>query len=114
MEEALFKNYPHLRDKVLSYEVATPLTSQFYLNAYNGESYGLDTNSHRYLQSFNLKPKTNVENLYLTGQDICSIGFTGALMSGLLTTNSILGYGTFWDTVTGRDFIKDFKKGMQI
>lgn len=109
LEEALFKNYPHLRDKVLSYEVATPLTSQFYLNAFNGESYGLNTNSYRYLKAFNLKPKTSVENLYLTGQDICSIGFTGALMSGLITTNSILGYGTVWDIVINRDFLKDIK-----
>ena len=57
--------------------------------------------------AFNLKPKTPIQNLYLTGQDVCSIGFTGALMSGLLTTYSILGYGTLWDIITGRDLFKD-------
>ena len=91
LEDALFKNFPHLRNKVLSYEVATPLSSQFYLNSYNGESYGLQTNHYRYLNAFNLKPKTDINNLYLTGQDICNIGFTGALMSagGIKATRHI-------------------------
>ncbi len=109
LEEALFKFYPHLRDKVEAYDLATPLTSQFYLNSYNGESYGLQTNKYRYLQGYNLKPKTPIKNLFLTGQDICTIGFTGALMSGLLTTYSILGYGTLWDIITGRDLFKDLQ-----
>ena len=32
-----------------------------------------------------------------------------ALMSGLITTYSILGYGTLWDIITGRDLMKDLK-----
>lgn len=109
LEEALFKFYPHLRDKVLHYDVATPLSTQHYINSYGGESYGLQTNKYRYLQATNLTPKTPVNNLFLTGQDICSIGFTGALMAGLLTTYSLLGYGTLTDIVTGRDLFKDLQ-----
>ena len=109
LEEALLKFYPHLRDKVLQYDVATPLTTQHYINSYGGESYGLQTNKYRYLQATNLTPKTPVNNLFLTGQDICSIGFTGALMAGLLTTYSILGYGTTLDVITGRDLFKDLQ-----
>ena len=54
LEEALFKFYPHLRDKVLHYDVATPLSTQYYINSYRGESYGLQTNKYRYLQASNL------------------------------------------------------------
>ena len=88
-------------------DLATPLTSKFYLNSYHGESYGLNTNKYRYLKANNLKPKTDVEGLYLTGQDVCTIGFTGALMAGVLTSYSILGYGTLLDLLIGRDFIKE-------
>ncbi len=37
-----------------------------------------------------LKPTTPIKNLYLTGQDIVTVGIGGALMSGVLTASSIL------------------------
>ena len=37
-----------------------------------------------------LKPKTPIKNLYLTGQDVTTVGFTSALFSGLLTSSVIL------------------------
>ena len=44
-------------------------------------AYGLDMNYYRLTKAVDIRPKTNINGLYLTGQDICSIGFTGALMS---------------------------------
>ena len=107
LEEGLFNFYPHLRDKVEHYNVGTPLTNQFYLGAYSGEGYGLDSNCYRYNETKLLKPKTNIKNFYLTGQDICTLGFTGAMMGGLLTAHSILGYGTLMDLISERNLVND-------
>ena len=56
-----------------------------------GSSYGLTMNTERLL-SPDLRPDTDIENLYLTGQDICTHGFVGALSSAVLTANVVLGY----------------------
>jgi all-trans-retinol 13,14-reductase len=108
INEGLYKYYPNTQGKVLNHFVGTPLTNKFYLNSFHGDAYGLESNTYRYLHEENLIPKTDIKNLYLSGQDICTLGFTGALMSGILTTHSILGYGTLLDLITGRNLIDDF------
>ena len=45
---------------------------------------------YRYLQGYNLKPKTPIKNLFLTGQDITTVGLPSALASGVLTSSTIL------------------------
>ena len=57
-----------------------------------------------------LKPKTSIENLYLTGQDITTLGFTGAMMAGILTASEILNYGTISDILSKRNLITDIEK----
>jgi all-trans-retinol 13,14-reductase len=39
----------------------------------------------------NLRPKTPVKNLYLTGQDVVSVGIGGALIAGALTAQVVSG-----------------------
>jgi all-trans-retinol 13,14-reductase len=55
-----------------------------------GEMYGLDHTPQRFHQKW-LRPQTNIKNLYLTGQDVTTVGLTSALFSGLLTASSLLG-----------------------
>jgi all-trans-retinol 13,14-reductase len=107
LEEGLYKYYPKTRGKVLHYDIGTPLTNKFYLNAYSGEAYGMDTNAYRYNKAIYLRPDSGIKGLYLAGQDICTLGFTGALMSGILCANSILGYGNILDIVTDRNLLTD-------
>jgi len=110
INEGLYKFYPKTIGKISHYEVGTPLTNQFYLGCLDGEGYGLDTNNYRYSVAHELRPETSIKNLYLTGQDICTLGFTGALMGGILTAHSILGYGSLMDLLSGRTLIKDLIK----
>ena len=107
LEEGLYKFYPKTRGKVTHFDIGTPLTNQFYIGAYNGEAYGLDSTPYRYSKAISLRPETDVKNLYLTGQDICTLGFTGALMGGVLTASSVLGYGNIIDIMSGRNLIND-------
>jgi all-trans-retinol 13,14-reductase len=48
----------------------------------------LDHPPERFTKEF-LKPKTPIKNLFLTGQDIVTVGIGGALMSGVLTASAI-------------------------
>ena len=43
-----------------------------------------------------LLPETHIKNLYQTGVDILSFGISGAISSGVLTSYSVLGYGTLF------------------
>jgi len=87
---ALFKQLPHLEDKVDYYELSTPLTTKHFVNYDKGEIYGIDHSPERFRQKF-LRPKTPIKNLYLTGQDIVTAGVGGALFAGLITASAITG-----------------------
>ncbi len=77
------------------------------MGSYNGECYGLDAVTKRF-SYLKLRPETNVENLYLTGQDITASGFGSAITSGVLTVSNILGYNLY-DMIIGRNIINDIK-----
>ena len=86
--EALFNEFPNLRDKIDHYELSSPLTTQKFVNYQKGELYGIDHSPERFNQKF-LKPRTEIKNLFLTGQDIVTAGVGGALFSGLLTAIAV-------------------------
>jgi len=86
----LFLQLPNLKDKVDHYELSSPLTTQNFVNYKKGELYGIDHNPGRFNQTF-LKPKTQIKNFFLTGQDIVTAGVGGALFSGLLTASAVTG-----------------------
>ena len=91
----LFKQLPHLKDKVDHYELSSPLTTQHFVNYDKGEIYGIDHTPDRFRQKF-LQPRTPIKGFYLTGQDIVTAGVGGALFSGLITASAI----------TGKNFMK--------
>ena len=85
----LYKYEPQLQGKIDVYELSTPITTKHFCNYMNGEIYGLDHQPSRFEKEY-LKPQTTIKNLYLTGQDIVTVGIGGALMSGVLTASAIL------------------------
>jgi len=107
LEEGLYHYYPEARKYVDYVEVASPLTFNHYINSLQGEAYGLENYPSRFKTIDWLRPETHIENLFLTGQDICTLGITGALMSGVITTSRICNYGTLLDLVSGRNIIQD-------
>lgn len=86
----LYRQFPQLEGKIDYYELSTPLSTAHFVNYKDGEIYGLDHGPRRF-RNPNLRPRTPVKNLYLTGQDIVTCGIGGALMSGLLTAAAITG-----------------------
>ena len=109
LEEGLYHYYPKTRGRVTYCEVGSPLTFNHYIGSQRGECYGLDNSPIRYSHDDWLTPTTCIKNLYMTGQDITTLGVTGAMMAGVLTAHSVLGYGTILDMVSGRNLIKDLE-----
>ena len=86
----LYEKLPQLRGKVDYWEISTPLSTNWFGGYQHGELYGLSHTPDRMQQKW-LRPKTPIEGLWLTGQDILTCGVTGAMMAGMLTTTSMVG-----------------------
>jgi all-trans-retinol 13,14-reductase len=110
INEGLYKYFPQTKDKLVSFNVATPLTSQFYFNNLDGDSYGMLMDENRLLKGDLLRPKTSIENFYLTGQDIVTMGITGAIMSGVMTANVVMKYDNLIDIILGNNIIANLCK----
>eukprot|EP00656_Telonema_subtile_P037929 TRINITY_DN4238_c0_g1_i2.p1 TRINITY_DN4238_c0_g1~~TRINITY_DN4238_c0_g1_i2.p1 ORF type:complete len:623 (-),score=163.51 TRINITY_DN4238_c0_g1_i2:110-1978(-) len=102
----LYRHYPECEGKVAYCEVATPLTNRYYLMRH--DSYGLEHTAERYSgQLDSVRPLTNIPGLWVTGQDVATVGIVGALNSGILTAHGLLGYG-LWDLLFAkRNLIED-------
>ena len=85
----VYKYVPQAKDAMDYFELSTPLSVKSLANYTKGELYGIDHTPDRFHQRW-LKPKSEIKNLYLTGQDILTVGITSALFSGLLTASAIL------------------------
>eukprot|EP00294_Goniomonas_avonlea_P002435 CAMPEP_0114569602 /NCGR_PEP_ID=MMETSP0114-20121206/16721_1 /TAXON_ID=31324 /ORGANISM="Goniomonas sp, Strain m" /LENGTH=99 /DNA_ID=CAMNT_0001756507 /DNA_START=16 /DNA_END=311 /DNA_ORIENTATION=+ len=87
--------------------VGSSLTFNFYIGSNRGEVYGLNCNPERFQADDWLRPQTQVPGLFITGQDVTTLGVTGALMGGILTAHSALGYGSVIDLLSGRNLVED-------
>lgn len=102
--EAKYKGF---RDLIEHVEVSTPLTMEFFINQDKGDWIGIPAIPDRYRQSW-LKVQTPVENLYLTGCDVMSLGIQGAMMGGVATASYLNGRRT------GIGILKVFRKAKVI
>lgn len=84
--------FPSIKDHIDYVNIGTPLSNRHYIAAPRGEIYGLDHTTERFSLWNNavLRPQTDIPGLYLTGQDVCSCGFSGALWGGLMSAWTIL------------------------
>ncbi len=84
------RNVPAVAGKIDHAELSTPLTTRHFMNYQQGEAYGLAATPERFgLRS--LTPHTSIRNLYLTGQDVATLGVAGALFGGVMTASAVLG-----------------------
>jgi all-trans-retinol 13,14-reductase len=90
LQEELIRQVPALAGKIDHAELSTPLSTRHFMNYPRGEMYGLSGTPERFGLRC-LTPKTPIRKLYLTGQDVASLGVTGALIGGVLTASAILG-----------------------
>lgn len=87
---ALDDKFPGLKEAVTSYYVSTPLTFRDYMGTNDGSMYGVIKDFNQPLKTF-ISPKTKIENLFLTGQNIDIHGVLGVTVSAFLTCSMLLG-----------------------
>ncbi len=78
------KKFPGISDLITHAESSTPLTFRDYLNTPNGSAYGMWKDCHTPLNSF-MNPRTNVKNLFLTGQNVVMHGILGVTVGSFIT-----------------------------
>lgn len=71
-------------------ELSTPLTMEHYTSHPSGAFYGLPATPARYRANL-LGPRTPIKGLFLSGQDVGSLGIVGAMMGGVGAACQALG-----------------------
>jgi all-trans-retinol 13,14-reductase len=87
--DGLQQHVPSVRGNMEHVEASTPLTTRHFANYQAGEAYGLSATPERF-RVRSLCAQTPVRNLFLTGQDLASLGVTGALFGGVVAASAIL------------------------
>ncbi len=85
----LFEVVPQAKNHIHTCEFSTPLSTQHFSNYSSGEIYGLEHTPARFRMRW-LRSHTPIQNLFMTGQDILTVGVGGAAFSGVVTASSIL------------------------
>jgi all-trans-retinol 13,14-reductase len=98
----LVRQVPAVEGHVEHAELSTPLSTRHFMNYERGEIYGLSSTPARYLLR-GLGARTPVRGLYLTGQDVASLGVAGALFGGVVSASAALGRNLFSAVAKGRE-----------
>jgi all-trans-retinol 13,14-reductase len=96
--ENLYRVEPQTRASIAYHELSTPLSTKHFTAYARGEIYGLTHDPERFEAKF-LRPRTPIDNLFLTGQDIVTCGIGAALFSGYLTVSAITGRNVVMDAL---------------
>jgi all-trans-retinol 13,14-reductase len=86
----LERHVPAVAGRIDYSELSTPVTTRHFMNYENGEIYGIASTPARFRMRA-LGARTPIRNLYLTGQDVTSLGVVGALYGGAISASAALG-----------------------
>jgi all-trans-retinol 13,14-reductase len=98
----LRRQAPSLKGNIAHTELSTPVTTRHFMNYGHGEIYGLASTPDRFLTR-ELGARTPIRGLYLTGQDVASLGVVGALYGGVIGASVAAGRNFFWVVSKPRD-----------
>ncbi|KAL7850282.1 hypothetical protein SRHO_G00196310 [Serrasalmus rhombeus] len=97
----VYQVFPKIKDRIEYMDAGTPVTNQHYIAAPKGEIYGADHGTARFSAEFcvSIRPQTPIKNLYLTGQDLFSCGYAGALAGAMVCGSVILKRNLYVDVL---------------
>jgi all-trans-retinol 13,14-reductase len=90
LRQELERQVPSVAGHIDHSELSTPVSTRHFMNYGKGEIYGVASTPARYAVR-KLGARTPIRNLYLTGQDVTSLGVVGALYGGVVTASVALG-----------------------
>ena len=85
----LERQVPAVAGNVAYAELSTPVSTRHFMNYGSGEIYGVAATPARYCLRA-LGARTPIRGLYLTGQDVTSLGVVGALFGGVVCVSAAL------------------------
>lgn len=85
--------FPGIGDCIERISAATPLTVRDYTGSKEGSLYGIEKDCSNLINS-HIVPRTKINNLYLTGQNINLHGIIGVALSAILTAGEFVGVNT--------------------
>jgi all-trans-retinol 13,14-reductase len=88
--DELERQVPQVAGHIDHAELSSPVTTRHFMNYEKGEIYGIAATPARYALR-TLGARTPIRNLYLTGQDVASLGVVGALYGGVISASVALG-----------------------
>jgi all-trans-retinol 13,14-reductase len=88
--DQLEMDFPGIRRKIGSYYTSTPLTYRDYTGTHKGSIYGILKDYNNPMKTMIL-PRTNLPNLFLTGQNINIHGVVGVTIGSILTCSELIG-----------------------
>lgn len=91
--QQILKLFPQFEGKVEYIDTGTPVTHSYYISSPKGEIYGADHTMKRFTHkiAMDMRPKTQIPGLYLTGQDVMTCGIVPAAISGAVSASQVLG-----------------------
>lgn len=87
--DAVEKQFPGIRSHIQAHYTSTPLTWRDYTGTRAGSAYGILKDYNRPLESLIL-PRTQIPNLYLTGQNTNLHGILGVTISSFVTCSEVI------------------------
>ena len=90
--DAVEKQFPGFRNHIQAVYTSTPLTWRDYTGSPEGSAYGILKDYNRLLETWVL-PRTHIDNLLLTGQNINLHGILGVTIGSVITCGEIVGGG---------------------
>ena len=92
------KRLPMLRGSIDQVYTSTPLTYQRYTHSYEGSAYGIRKDWKSPITTI-LAPRTPIENVLLTGQNLNLHGVLGVSMTSVITAAQIIGMETIKEQI---------------
>ena len=108
--------HPEFSDRLIFSDFVTPLDHVNYLGKYQGGIYGMKVDLARYDDPIfiaSLRPKTDIPGLYMSGQDIFTVGVTSNMMAGVVTAGAILERNTLLDLISLHNNIRLLEKSQK-
>jgi all-trans-retinol 13,14-reductase len=90
----LERQVPSVVGNIAYTELSTPLTTRDFMNYRHGEIYGIASTPERF-QMRELGARTPIPGVYLTGQDVASLGVVGGLFGGVICASVASGRNLF-------------------
>lgn len=94
----LEKYFPNIQQNIVSTHTSSPLSYRDYIGTLDGTMYGFEKEANQPLKTM-ISPKTKIDNLFLTGQNVRLHGILGVTITGFLTVAEMVGKDYFFDKV---------------